>query len=170
MCATWGADRAMLRVSCAMRALTVFGLDLSPRMIETARTLNPDVAFREGNMLSLELPEGALAGIAAFYAIVNLPAELLPTAFAEMHRVLAPGGLLLMAFHTGDEALRPEELWGRTISMELFHFQPQAILRYLEEAGFAVEEMVERGPYAPEVEYQSHRAYIFAHKPNAPSL
>jgi trans-aconitate methyltransferase len=33
---------------------TIFGLDLSPRMLEQARQFNPDIAFREGNMLSLE--------------------------------------------------------------------------------------------------------------------
>jgi trans-aconitate methyltransferase len=51
----------------------VFGLDLSPRMLEQARQFNPDISFVEGNMTSLDLPDGALAGIAAFYAIVNVP-------------------------------------------------------------------------------------------------
>ncbi|MFZ0746846.1 MAG: class I SAM-dependent methyltransferase [Terracidiphilus sp.] len=143
----------------------VFGIDLSPEMVAQAQRLNPGISFREGNMLSLELPEGALAGIAAFYSIVNLPVELLPTAFSEMRRVLTPGGMLLLAFHTGDETLRPEEMWGRSISMEFYHFQPRAIERFLEDAGFVIEETVERGPYAPKVEYQSHRAYIFARKP-----
>jgi len=142
----------------------VFGLDLSPQMVEQARKLNPDIPFREGNMLSLDIEDGALAGIAAFYSVVNLSPELLPAAFAEMQRVLAPGGLLLLAFHTGDDVLRPEELWGRSISMAFFHFQPIAIHRILVEAGFKIEEMIERGPYPPEVEYQSHRAYIFARK------
>jgi len=30
---------------------SVFGLDLSSQMIEQARRLNPDISFREGNML-----------------------------------------------------------------------------------------------------------------------
>src|ERR1700739_1276757 len=62
----------------------VFGLDLSPRTVERARRLNPDISFREANMLALDLPDGALAGIAAFYAIVNIPEELLPSVFREM--------------------------------------------------------------------------------------
>src|SRR5215469_16778772 len=41
----------------------VFGLDLSPRMVDEARRLNPDMNFREGNMLALDLPDAALAGI-----------------------------------------------------------------------------------------------------------
>lgn len=146
---------------------TVFGLDLSPQMVLQARRLNPDIPFREGNMLALDLPGGALAGIAAFYAIVNTPKESLPTVFSEMKRVLQPGGLLLLAFHVGDEALRLPELWGRPISMDFFLFQTSAVRRQLEAAGFAVEDVIERDPYAPEVEYQSRRAYIFARKPGS---
>jgi ubiquinone/menaquinone biosynthesis C-methylase UbiE len=144
---------------------TVFGLDLSPRMLEQARKLNPDISFREGNMMALDLQDRALAGIAAFYAIVNIPKESLPLVFREMERVLQPGGLLLLAFHTGDEILAQHELWGRPIEMDFILFPPPAIRHYLEAAGLAVEEIVERGPYAPEVEYQSRRAYIFARKP-----
>src|ERR1700746_3305767 len=70
---------------------SVFGLDLSPRMIEVARRLNPDISFCEGNMMALDLPDAALTGIAAFYAIVNIPEESLTTVFREMHRVLQPG-------------------------------------------------------------------------------
>src|ERR1700747_3391532 len=58
-----------------------FGLDLSPRMVEQARRLTPDISFREGNMMALDLPDAALAGIAAFYAIVNIPEESLPSVF-----------------------------------------------------------------------------------------
>jgi SAM-dependent methyltransferase len=144
----------------------VFGLDLSPRMLEQARQLNPDISFREGNMMALDLRDGALSGISAFYAIVNIPNASLSVVFREMERVLRPGGLLLLAFHTGDEILHEDELWGRRISMEFFLFPPQAIRRYLEAAGLVVEEIIEREPYPPDVEYQSRRAYIFARKPD----
>jgi SAM-dependent methyltransferase len=146
----------------------VFGLDLSPRMVEEARKLNPDIDFRVGNMLALPLPDSSLAGIVAFYSIVNLPRETLPAVFAEMARVLQPGGLLLVAFHAGDEVLRPREEWGLQISMEYFHHAPSMVLELLREAGLVIDEVRERGPYAPEVEYQSHRAYIFAVKADPP--
>lgn len=145
---------------------SVFGLDLSPRMVEAARRLNPDISFREGNMMDLNLPDAALAGVAAFYAIVNIPEESLASVFREIHRVLEPGGLLLMAFHVGSEVIEKEELWGQVVSMDFFFFQTLAIRRKLEAAGFVVEEIIEREPYAPEVEYQSRRAYIFAEKPS----
>jgi SAM-dependent methyltransferase len=143
---------------------TVFGLDLSPQMLVQARQFNPEIPFREGDMMSLDLPDGSLAGIAAFYAIVNIPKELLPSVFLEMQRVLQAGGLLLLAFHSGDDVVYEEELWGQPISMDFFLFQPSAIRDCLEAAGLAIEEIIERDPYPPEVEYQSRRAYIFARK------
>ena len=144
---------------------TVFGLDLSPQMLEQARKLNPDISFREGNMLALDLPDGSLAGIAAFYAIVNIPHEALPIVFREMARVLQPDGLLLLAFHVGDQTIHENELWGQPIAMDFFFFQTSAMQLELEKAGLAIEEIIERGPYAPEVEHQSRRSYIFARKP-----
>jgi ubiquinone/menaquinone biosynthesis C-methylase UbiE len=143
----------------------VFGLDLSPQMIAQARQLSPDIEFRQGNMLALDLEDGTLAGITALYAIVNIPAESLPLAFAEMHRVLKPEGLLLISFHIGDEVIRPEELWGNRITMEFYKLQPERVRRLLADAGFVIEDVVERDPYAPDVEFQSRRAYVFARKP-----
>jgi SAM-dependent methyltransferase len=148
---------------------TVFGLDLSPRMLEQARRLNPDIQFREGNMMSLDFPDGTLAGIAAFYAIVNIPKGSLPSVFQEMHRVLQPGGLLMLAFHCGDEILHVDRLWDQPVSMDFFLFQPSAIRQYAEAVGFAIEETIERDPYSPEVEHQSRRAYIFARKTRFPA-
>ena len=143
---------------------SVFGLDLSHGMVEQARKLNPAIPFREGNMMALDLADETLAGIAAFYAIVNIPKQSLPVVFREIHRVLRPDGLLLLAFHTGDEVLHEDELWGQKISMDFLLFPPSEIKRDLEAAGFTIEEIIEREPY-PDVEYPSRRAYVFARQP-----
>lgn len=134
-------------------------------MLEQARQLNPDIRFQEGNMLSLGVPDSRLAGIVAFYSICNIPKESLPVVFREMKRVLQPRGILLIAFHAGDKTLHENELWGRVISMDFFLYQPLIIRRYLEEAGYLIEAVIEREPYSPDVEYQSRRAYIFTRKP-----
>jgi len=142
----------------------VSGMDLSVRMVEIAKRLNPDIPFRVGNMMNLDLPDGHLAGISAFYAIVNIPDDSLPLVFREMARVLQPGGTILLAFHVGSDTIHVDELWGKRISLDFFFFLPASIQRYMENAGLEIDEIIERGPYAPSVEHQSRRAYVFARK------
>ncbi|HEX6495921.1 MAG TPA: methyltransferase domain-containing protein [Acidobacteriaceae bacterium] len=143
----------------------VFGIDLSLGMLEQARRLNPDISFRQGNMLALELPDASLAAISAFYAIVHLPPGAVPQASREMARVLKPGGLLLLSFHIGEETVHRDEWLDRPVTLDFRFFSPQAIESDLETAGLVIQETIEREPYAPEVEHQSRRAYIFARKP-----
>ena len=143
---------------------SVFGLDISPGMVDQARRLNPDISFRQGSMTSLDSPDDCLAGIAAFYAIVNIPKPSLPTVFRQMWRVLQPGGLLLLAFHIGDDVLEEKELWGKPIAMRFYLLPTGEIRHSLETAGFAILDVIERNPYSPDVEFQSRRAYIFARK------
>lgn len=140
-----------------------FGLDLSAGMLNQARQLNPGMTFRQGNMLALDLGDESLAGITAFYAIVNWPETSLLTVFREMRRVLQSGGLMLLAFHIGDEIRHMTEFLGQPIAMDFYFFSPATICELLEEAGFTIEEAIEREPY-PEVEHPTRRAYVFARK------
>jgi ubiquinone/menaquinone biosynthesis C-methylase UbiE len=142
----------------------VCGVDLSEEMVDRARRLNPGIEFTQGDMLALNVADGAWAGIAAFYSIVNLPRNDVPQALGEMWRVLQPGGHLLLAFHIGDNILHEDDLWGIKVCLDFYFFNPNEVTRYLRAAGFEVEEITERDPY-PEVEYPSRRAYIFAGKP-----
>lgn len=148
------------------RGAHVCGIDLSQGMIEQARRLNPDIDFNRGDMRALPVNDNAWAGIAAFYSIVNLPASDVVQSVREMMRALMPGGRLLLSFHTGEDTSQmEEELWGHEIALEINFFRVSTIASYISDAGLDIEEIIERGPYAPEVEYQSRRAYIFAHKP-----
>jgi SAM-dependent methyltransferase len=150
------------------RGVRVIGVDLSPVMVEFARKLNPGIEFTQGDMRSLDIEDGALGGIAAFYSIIHSPRPEVVGILVEMKRVLRPGGLLLLAFHIGDDILHLDELWGRRVSVDFIFFHPEEMKGFLRAAGFQVEEVVEREPY-PGVEHQSRRAYVFAEKPQGPS-
>ena len=82
-----------------------FGLDVSPGMIARARADHPHLRFDEGDMTALDLPDGGLAGVLSWYSTIHLAPEELPLAFAEFHRVLAPGGLVMLAFQSTDEGV-----------------------------------------------------------------
>jgi len=51
----------------------VFGIDLSPQLVQRARRLNPGTEFQQGKMFALDAPEAAWAGIVAFYSIIHVP-------------------------------------------------------------------------------------------------
>ena len=140
------------------------GIDLSAGMVEQARRLNPGIEFRQGNMLSLDIEDAAWGGIVAFYSIIHVPRTEIPDALAEMKRVLRPGGLLLLAFHVGHEAVHLDEWWGQPVSVNFLFFRSEEMVDSLRAVGFEIEEIVEREPY-PHVEHRSRRAYIFAKKP-----
>jgi hypothetical protein len=73
------------------------------------------------------------------------------------------GGLLLLAFHVGDEVVHFDELWGQAVSVDFHFFRSDEVADSLRSAGFAVEKIVERDPYV-EVEAQTRRGYILASK------
>jgi ubiquinone/menaquinone biosynthesis C-methylase UbiE len=88
------------------RGVDIFGIDLSPGMLEQARKLKPAIEFQQGNMLALDVEDGAWAAIVAFYSIVHIPKTDILQAFREMFRTLQPGGLLFLAFHIGVEVTK----------------------------------------------------------------
>lgn len=138
------------------------GIDLSPAMTQIAQSLNPDIPFAQGNMLALDgVGDESFDGIAAFYAIVNFSKEDLPHVFAELQRVLKPGGWILLSFHVGDETRHFEEFLERHVTLDFTFFTTQAVRGSLVNAGFTVTEVMLRDPYT-DVEYPSQRAYVFA--------
>lgn len=152
-----GQTTAFLRACGA----NVCGLDLSPELIAEARRRHPELPLEAGDMLALPLADGAAAGVVAFYAIVHFSPAQLRQALAEMHRVLAPAGRLLLAFHIGREPVHVEEFLGRPMSLDFEFFDPAQVASELREVGFETIEVIERDPY-PNVEYPSRRAYLFA--------
>lgn len=83
--------------------LDVFGVDLSPVMIDLAREAYPDLRFEVGSMGALDLADGELGGIVSWYSVIHAPPQDVPSYFAEFRRVLAPGGHLLLGFFESED-------------------------------------------------------------------
>lgn len=148
------------------RGVAVCGVDLSPALVEHARRLTPEVEFHVCDMRKLDVPDGAWAGIAAFYCVIHISREEMVSTLRELWRVLRPDGVLLLVFHIGDNTIRLDEWWGRKVGVDFLFFQPAEMTAWLSEAGFEISKVIERDPY-PDVEYPSRRCYIFARKPAA---
>jgi SAM-dependent methyltransferase len=150
------------------RAIKSCGIDLSLQMVRRARELNPDIPFQQGDMLALrDVSDEAYGGIAAFYSIIHVARTSVVDALRELKRVLRRGGTLLVTFHIGRETVHKEEWWGEEVSLDFHFFETEEMKEHLRTAGFELEEVIERDPYPPDVEYQSRRAYIFARKTQA---
>ena len=67
--------------------------------------------------------------------------------------------------HLGEGTLHRDELWGVPVQLDFYHFEGAELQGYLEAAGFTVVDNLARDPYAPDVEYQSRRGYLFAQTP-----
>ena len=146
----------------------VFGIDLSPRMIELARRTYPELTFTVGSMTAPEIGDGELGGVLAYFSTHHTPPEQLPVVFGEFHRTLAPGGHLMLAGHVGDNQLRrPTQAYGgHPVSYESHLIPPERIAELLERAGFAITARLVQEPTA-----ESKRTYatVLARKPEHPS-
>jgi SAM-dependent methyltransferase len=150
------------------RGLGVVGVDLSPAMVAQAAQLTPEIPFRQGNMLALDVPDGAWAGIVAFYSAIHLAPAELPRGLGEFYRVLQPGGLLLLSFHIGTEPVHLDEWWGYAVDLDFYFYDRATVEAALAGAGFTLAAYVERPPYAP-LEHPTRRMYLLARKPlNSP--
>lgn len=145
------------------RGATVEGVDLSPAMIAEALASSPALAFRVGDMFELTYEPGSLAGIVAFYAIVHLCSGELVALFREWHRVLAPGGVVAIAFHVGSDTVHVDELFGHATALDFVFHRPEAVIAALAEAGLTLEARLEREPY-PGAEHPSQRCYLLARR------
>ncbi|OKI01301.1 methyltransferase [Streptomyces sp. CB02923] len=160
-----GCGTGRVTAHLADLGLSVSGIDLSPGMLAVARRQHPDLRFDEGSMLALDLPDGSLGGIVAWYSTIHVPLELLPDAFAEFHRVLAPGGHLLAAFQVGDEPLRLEEAYGLQVSLDFHRRQPDRMAALLEKAGLPVRARLVREPDSGRFAERTSQAFLVARKP-----
>lgn len=155
------------RVTAHLHALglNAFGIDLSPGMITVARRAHPGLRFDEGTITALDLADGSVGAIVAWYSIIHTPPELLPLVFAEFSRVLAPGGHLLLAFQAGDERVRIEHGYGHDVSLDAYRLEPERVESLIHRSGMLVDARLLREPVDRE---RTRQAYLMAHKPVGP--
>lgn len=113
-----GTGRTILQVASALPELRITGADLSPYYLEVARencARHPNTAFFEANGEELPFRDGYFDVVTSTFVMHELPRSVRRQAFAEMHRVLRPGGLLLV-----EDSLQLED--GPELQVFMDHF------------------------------------------------
>jgi hypothetical protein len=82
-------------------------------------------------------------------------------AFAEFHRVVGPGGHLLLAFQVGDAAVHLERAYGHTVSLDAYRLSPEVVSGLLRDAGLLVNARLVRESDGSE---STRHAYLMACK------
>ncbi len=109
--------RTLLHVGCGgghndytfKRHFEVYGVDISPEMLELAKRLNPDVTYSLGDMRSVRL--GKVFDAVAILDSINYMSTLesLRAAFRTAHAHLRRGGVLIAAIEETVEDFRQNE-------------------------------------------------------------
>jgi SAM-dependent methyltransferase len=141
--------------------LDVWGLDLSSAMVAQAHRLHPDLSFGQASMMALPFVPGVLGGILAWYSTIHVPTDHLATVFAEFHRVLRPGGYVLLGFQVGDERVQLDQAYGHAVAVVAYRRSPEQIAELLETAALPC---VVRAVRQPDPDEKVPQGYLLARK------
>ncbi|MFJ8586617.1 class I SAM-dependent DNA methyltransferase [Streptomyces sp. NPDC093595] len=114
--------------------LDAFGVDASPVMVELAREAHPGLRFEVGSMAALDIGDGELGGVLARWSVIHTPPRDLPAILAEIARVLAPGGHLLIEFPATDGPQHETQAYDHAV-VTAYRWSPDHLAGLLREHG-----------------------------------
>ncbi|WP_370417923.1 class I SAM-dependent methyltransferase [Streptomyces sp. QH1-20] len=142
--------------------LAACGVDASPTMIASARQAYPDLRFDVGSMAALNIADGVLGGVLSRWSIIHTPPRELPAILTEFHRVLAPGGHLLIGFSATDDPSHPTQVFDHTVA-PAYRWSPDHLAAMLRETGLAEVARMVREPQ-PTDRRQFREVHLLARK------
>jgi ubiquinone/menaquinone biosynthesis C-methylase UbiE len=141
------------------RRLRVVGMDLAQEMLLVARQRTGNVCLTGGDMRAIPFRSRSFTGVVAFYSVHNLPRRALGAAFAQVHRVLKPAGIFVVATHLGEGEVYSNEFLGHDIDLVGGTlYRDDQLIAALESHAFVIEEVRHRDPLPHE--HNSRRIYV----------
>jgi SAM-dependent methyltransferase len=132
------------RAAIADGAARVYAIDLNRASLLHARAQVPGAWYLQASGTHLPLAAGSVDLVTAFEVLEHLPKGTECCMVREIHRVLRPGGRLLLstpADRLWSKLLDPAWYWGHR------HYTPEDVIALLEECGFAVQQRLVRGGF-----------------------
>lgn len=152
-----GCGTGRLIAYLASRGLSPRGVDLSPGMVEVSRRDNPGFTFDVADLRALPFEDASLAGAVCWYSLIFLPPDSREAAFAELARVVKPGGHLVTAFKDGDgRHRRSGRSAGLGVEFDSYWLSSREMRERFAAAGFATVFQGARPPDGPETTPQGY--------------
>lgn len=142
------------------RGRRVFGLDASSQMSKLA-TARLDGALT-ADMRSLPLAPERIGALVAFYSLIHVRRSELEAVLKEFHRVLRPGGRVLLAVHEGHGEIGGDEFLDEPVPFVATLFELDELVNASERTGLLVTLAERRVPYPSE---KTVRLYVAAMRP-----
>lgn len=117
----------------------ISGVDLVAEFIDSARLRFPYVSFRVASLRTLDVAESSLGGVLAWYSLIHLDPPGLPQVLTELHRVLRPGGQLLIGFFEGESG----QVLDHAVT-SAYYWSIDRMSSILQDAGFEVRDIKTR--------------------------
>jgi SAM-dependent methyltransferase len=112
------------------------------------------------DMRALPLGSDRLGGVLAFYSLIHVRRTELALVLAEFHRVLRPGGSILLSAHEGTGELEVDTFLGEPVVVVATLFTLDELVATCRQAGLTVTRAQRRDPYPSE--HESGRLYVGA--------
>lgn len=143
----------------------VMGTDLSPAMVEVARTRHPGTDFQVGDLRSLMRPSTApgWAAVVAWYSLVHFAPDELDAAVAALVRPLADDGVLVLGLHTGGGSRRVTDWLGHQVGLTFVLHDRASVLDAVRRAGLTDVTWYHRGPVGS-CDETTERLYVLARR------
>lgn len=142
-----GCGTGRVSAHLAARGVDVFGVDLSPGMIDVARRTCPHLRFTVGAAEDLPIQDASLGGLLAWYSLIHTAPDRLPEVVRECARVLKPGAWLLTAFQAGEgERVERSTAYGHPVAMTNYRHAAQHVIWALETGGLNLHTQLHRSP------------------------
>ena len=148
------------------RGVDAFGVDLSAGMLAQAQRLNPDLQFVQTSMLTLGLRSEQIRRRGRVLLDHSYPAiKSCVKHWPKFAEYCSRAACFCSLFIWAAKTAITRNCSGGRVSLDIALFTTDEMCGYLKTADFSVEQVLERDPYSPEVEYQSRRGYILALRP-----
>jgi ubiquinone/menaquinone biosynthesis C-methylase UbiE len=131
-----GTGQLTVRLLAELGVTEVFGCDAAPGMLDQAKNRSHEVTWIEGTAEAIPLPDGAVDALVSTEAFHWFDQ---PAALEEFHRVLTPGGHVVIALVNPRTRLESRLIGRNPLLLGSGHWPDRrAMARLVESAGFRV--------------------------------